>query len=97
MTKRLARREAIAIIVAAVVLLGAMGWLAMWGTTWSPRAVLRGQGDTWPLGFTPDGKSFATSGTGGITIWDTAQGRRGSSGLKRMEPTPGWRPLAPTA
>lgn len=75
MTKRLARREAIAIIAPAVVVLGAMGWLAIWGTAWSPRAVLRGEGDTWPLAFTPDGTGLATSGAIRITLWDTATGQ----------------------
>jgi WD40 repeat protein len=73
-TTRFARREAIAIIGAAILLLGAVAWLAHWFTAWSPRAVLRGQGDTWPLAFTSDGTGFATAGTDGVTLWETATG-----------------------
>jgi WD40 repeat protein len=75
LTDRLARREAIAIIAAIAVLLGGIAWLGFRGTSWRPRAVLRGEGDTWPLGFTPGGRSFATSSTTGITVWDMATGR----------------------
>jgi WD40 repeat protein len=73
--QRLARREAIGILGAAVVLLGAIGSLAFWGTAWSPRAIVRGEGDTWPLAFTPDGTGFATAGATGVTLWDTATSR----------------------
>jgi len=71
----IARREGIVIIGALMLLLGAVGWLAFWGTAWSPRDVLRGEGDTWPLAFTPDGTGFATDGASGVTLWDTATGR----------------------
>ena len=74
-SKRLARREAIAVVATAVFLLGTIGWLAVRGTAWSPRTTLRGDGDTWPLAFTPDATGFATAGTTGITLWDTATGR----------------------
>jgi WD40 repeat protein len=74
-TRRVARREAIAAIAGAALLLGAIGWLALRGTEWTPRAVLRGEGDAWPLGFLPDGKGFATAGAVGVTVWDTATGQ----------------------
>jgi len=69
------RREGIAIIGIVTLLLVAVGWLAMWCTAWSPRAVLRGEADTWPLAFTPDGTGFATAGAAGVTLWDTSTGR----------------------
>jgi WD40 repeat protein len=71
----LARREGIVIIGAIVLLLAAVGFVAIWGTAWLPRAVLRADGDTWPLAFTPDGTKFATAGASGVTLWDAATGQ----------------------
>jgi WD40 repeat protein len=71
----LARREGLVISGAVMLLLGAVGWVSFRGTAWSPRAILRGDGDTWPLAFTPEGAGFATAGASGITLWDSATGR----------------------
>jgi WD40 repeat protein len=38
---------------------------------WPAKAVLRTPGDTWPLAFSPDSRSFATYSRDGITLWDT--------------------------
>ncbi len=68
-------RAGIVIIGVVILLLGAAGWLALWGTAWSPGAVLRGKKAEFPLAFTPDGTGFATGGPFGGTLWDTATGR----------------------
>src|SRR5207248_857084 len=44
---------------------------------WPARAVLKTPGDTWPLAFSPDGRTFLTSGDGDITPWDTTTGLPG--------------------
>jgi WD40 repeat protein len=52
-------------------------WLAYrWWTQWPTQAILRTSGDTWPLAFSPDSRMFATSGRGGITLWESDTGRR---------------------
>ncbi len=43
---------------------------------WPARAILKTPRDTWPLAFSPDGRTFLTSGAGGITSWDVASGRK---------------------
>jgi WD40 repeat protein len=43
---------------------------------WPARAILKTPRDTWPLAFSPDGRTFLTSGEGGITSWDVASGRK---------------------
>jgi WD40 repeat protein len=68
-------RRRLAVGAAIVLAIGVVYGIAIWRSSWSPRAVLRGVGDTWPLAFTPDGKTFATSGTNGVTLWDTTTGR----------------------
>ncbi|MGO9462623.1 MAG: WD40 repeat domain-containing protein [Isosphaeraceae bacterium] len=68
-------RAGIVVIGSVLLLLGAVGWLVLRGTPWPPRAVLRGEGDTWPLAFTPDGTGFATAGASGVTLWETATGQ----------------------
>ena len=70
------RRRRIVIGAAVAVALGIGLWLTHGRSTMRPKAVLRGVGDTWPLVFTPDGKSFTTSGTNGVTVWDTKTGRQ---------------------
>ena len=76
-------RRRLAVGAAIVLAFGVVYGIAIWRSSWSPRAVLRGVGDTWPLAFTPDGKTFATSGTNGITLWDTATGRERSMASPR--------------
>src|SRR5262249_10296533 len=51
-------------------------WLAYrWWTWWPTEAVLRNAKDTWPLAFSPDGRTFATSAHGSVTLWDVGSGR----------------------
>jgi WD40 repeat protein len=45
-------------------------WIA-----WPVWAVLETPGDTWPLAFSADGRAFATSSPGAITLWDPGSGR----------------------
>ncbi len=62
---------------AAVIAVCAYFWLEYWRSSrsgWAPLAVLRGDGYERPLAFTPDGKSFATSGTRGVTLRNPATG-----------------------
>jgi WD40 repeat protein len=48
------------------------------GDGWPARAVLKTPRDTWSLAFSPDGRTFLTSGEGGITPWDAVTGRKGT-------------------
>jgi len=62
---------------AAVIAVCAYFWLEYWRSSrsgWAPRAVLRGDGYERPLAFTPDGKTFATSGRRGVTLRNPATG-----------------------
>jgi WD40 repeat protein len=67
------RRAALALAVLAASLVSP--WLAFrWWTRWPIEAILR-NGDTWPLAFSPDGRTFATSAHGRVTLWDVDTGR----------------------
>ena len=76
----------------ALLAFGAGAWLVYgWWTLWPTRAILRCPGRTWPLAFSPDSRTFATSGTDGIKLWDTADGRQRAtwSGLNEGDATAG--------
>jgi WD40 repeat protein len=64
------------ILLAVAALLG--GWSLLWSfhDPWPARATLRTPVNTWPLAFSPDGRTFLTSGGEGITRWDVATGRK---------------------
>ncbi len=78
-----------AVVLAAAAMLALGGWVAYRGLAdpWPARAVLRGPDNTWPLGFSPDGRTFLTSSPEGITPWDVATGREG--GMPRKLGSPG--------
>lgn len=67
------RRRVLPTFLAGIVLCVA-GWFLLGPHRWSARAVLRSEGYTWPLAYSPDGARIASSGTGGITIWDIETG-----------------------
>ena len=73
---RLRTKAALALLAIA---LPVAGWFFLRGPVddWPARAVLKTPRDTWPLAFSPDGKTFLTSGEGGITPWEVATGRKG--------------------
>jgi WD40 repeat protein len=75
--RRLRFRTRATLALLAIGLLVFVG-IILWnsGDGWPARAVLQTPGDTWPLAFSPDGKTFVTSGEGGITRWDVADGRK---------------------
>jgi len=74
-SKSIARHERVVMLVAFGVILAAIVGFAFWHSGWAPKAVLRGDGDTWPLAFTPDGTGFLTAGETGVSLWETATGR----------------------
>ncbi len=69
------RRQLAGIVAASVLAVAVIGWFGFWRSDMKPRAVLRGEGDTWPLAFTPDGRAFASSGSAGVTLWNTLTGK----------------------
>jgi len=73
---RTGRRRALIGLAAGIVLL--IGGVAAyrWWTGWPVRIELRAVGDVMPRAFAPDGTILATSGDGGISLWDVADGRR---------------------
>jgi WD40 repeat protein len=70
-------RRRVALVLTITTLLAVVVLSVRWlGDPWPARAVLRAPGDTWPLAFSPDGRTFLTSGRGGITPWDAPTGRK---------------------
>ena len=43
---------------------------------WPAKVTLRAPGGAWPLAFSPDSRTFATSNVDGITLWDVDNGRK---------------------
>jgi WD40 repeat protein len=72
---RLRTRVALALLAVATL---AGSWFFLGGLVdpWPARAVLKTPVETWPLAFSPDGRTFLTSGGEGITRWDVATGRK---------------------
>jgi WD40 repeat protein len=70
------RSRAGLVLLAVATLVGGWFLLRTLLDPWPARATLKTPGDTWPLAFSPDGRTFLTSGEGGITRWDVATGRR---------------------
>jgi WD40 repeat protein len=68
------RRAALAVVAAVVLAGGAWLGLGRWAE-WPARARLRTPGATWPLAFSPDSRTFATSDGSRVTLWDAADGR----------------------
>jgi WD40 repeat protein len=76
--KALTFRSRVAIVLFALVASVGGGWFIhqRWAA-WPTRAVLRTPSDTWPLAFSPDSRTFATSGErGSITLWEADSGRQ---------------------
>src|SRR4051812_26492105 len=74
--QRLSRRERLVVSVFAAVGVAVVGWLVLDPFRWPARVAISIRAYQWPLGFTPDGQRFATSGWEGITLWDIATGRQ---------------------
>jgi WD40 repeat protein len=71
------RGRAAIVLFASVAVVGGGWFIHQRWTDWQVRAVLRTPGDTWPLAFSPDSRTFATSSEGGrITLWETDSGRK---------------------
>jgi WD40 repeat protein len=62
-------------LLLAMVLMAGLWVPWPWGSEWATSAVLRTPGDTWPIAFSPDGRTFASWDGHGITLWDVATGR----------------------
>jgi WD40 repeat protein len=71
------RTRVVLALVAVATLSGSWFLLRELLDPWPARAVLKTPFDTWPLAFSPDGRTFVTSGQGEITSWDVATGRKG--------------------
>jgi WD40 repeat protein len=72
-------RTRVALVLLVVALASLSGFLLRERLNdWPPRIVLSDPRLTWPVGFSPDGRTFLTSNEGGITPWDTTTGRKGN-------------------
>ncbi len=70
------RGRAAIVLFASVAVVGGGWFIHQRWTDWQVRAVLRTPGDTWPLAFSPDSRTFATGERGSITLWETESGRK---------------------
>ena len=70
------RTRAALALLAVATLIGGWSFLRGLVDPWPARVILKAPLDTWPLAFSPDGRAFLTSGEGGITAWDVADGRK---------------------
>ena len=68
-------------LLTMIALLGVAWAMSWWWTDWPTRAVLKTPGDTWPLAFSPDSRTFATSDRAGITLWEGDTGRKRTTWL----------------
>jgi WD40 repeat protein len=72
----LARRKGMIALLLVMAGLACLWLPSFWESEWTSTAVLRTPADTWPLAFAPDGRTFASWGGDGITLWDVATGRK---------------------
>jgi len=83
--RRRAASVLLAMTIIPVVAMLAGRWL---GDSWPARVVLRAPMCASPLAFSPDGRTFLTTGRGGITPWDVASGRKGETWPFKAGETP---------
>jgi WD40 repeat protein len=76
---RLAHRKGMIGLLLAMVLMAGLWVPWPWESEWATRAVLRTPGDTWPIAFSPDGRTLASWDGHSITLWDVATGRKTAS------------------
>jgi WD40 repeat protein len=75
----LPNRVAIGLLMVMLFLIGGMLASLRRPDSWPARAVLRDTNCALPLAYSPDGKTFLTTGRDGITSWDAASGREGKT------------------
>ncbi len=74
------RSRAASVLLAMTVSLAGVCLSNRWRVDpWPTRAVLRAPNGALPLAFSPDGKTFLTTGRGGIYAWDAASGGKGQT------------------
>ena len=63
--------------LAALTALFTVPWMMFSGRNeWPAKVTLRAPGGAWPLAFSLDSRTFATSNVDGITLWDVDNGRK---------------------
>jgi WD40 repeat protein len=72
---RLAQRKGLIGVLLATAVMAALWLPSLRESDWATRAVLRTPGDTWPVVFSSDGRTFATWSGESVTLWDVASGR----------------------